>query len=212
MHTASRGSGSVRSNWSFGDLPDGDYQVFATWRIGSTYATNAPYLLYNGEQLVGSTRVNQRRMPSGVWDGTTHWQSLATVSVTGGRLVVVLTNAASGTVVSDAVRIERVPPSGATLVPPMIEPDAPVQWLAMSLASAHRATVPVQAPAAAQGSVPTTVPPNAPWWLLSASQQPDAAWHTEGLDLVSGDAGWIDSDDALQIAAVDALMQDLSPL
>jgi hypothetical protein len=108
IRTAAAGSGSAQSSWSFSSLPNGSYNVWATWKIGSTYATNATYSLYNGGQLANTTLVNERQTPSGLWDGTTNWQPLGTVAVTGGVLTVRLTNAANGQVVADAIRIEKL--------------------------------------------------------------------------------------------------------
>ena len=33
IRTATAGSGSVQSSWSFGNLPHGEYNVWATWKI-----------------------------------------------------------------------------------------------------------------------------------------------------------------------------------
>lgn len=113
MRTAKAGTGSIQSTWSFTSLPNGQYNVWGTWRIGSTYATNAPFSLYNGTQLVSTTQVNQRLTPAGLWDGTTNWKSLGTVTVSGGVLTVKLTNGANGLVVADAIRIEKILGSNA---------------------------------------------------------------------------------------------------
>ena len=144
IRTAAKGTGSVQSTWSLGSLPDGQYNVWATWKISSVYATNAPFTLHNGNQLVGTTLVNQRLTPSGLWDGTTHWQSLGVVNVSGGILNVKLSNAANGTVVADAVRIEKIgggnaalPGSVATVTQPSgLSRDELAFWLGTTLSSA----------------------------------------------------------------------------
>ena len=113
LRTAAAGTGSAQSTWSFTNLPAGQYNVYATWKISSVYATNAPFSLFDGSQLALTMQVNQRLTPAGLWDGTTNWQSLGTVTVTGGVLNVKLTNAANGQVVADAIRIEKVQSGGA---------------------------------------------------------------------------------------------------
>jgi len=111
--TALAGNGSVQSNWTFANVPNGTYQIWTTWKVNSQNATNAPFSLYDGTQLVSTVRKNQRETPS-IWDGTTFWESLGTITVTGGRLVVKLTNSANGHVVADAIRIQRLVPGGIT--------------------------------------------------------------------------------------------------
>jgi hypothetical protein len=104
---ANKGTGSIHSTWNFTNLPNGQYRVQATWRSVSTNATNAPFLLHNGNQLVSTVRVNERVNPNDQWDGG-WWENLGTVTVTGNRLMVKLTNSANGTIVADAIRIERI--------------------------------------------------------------------------------------------------------
>jgi hypothetical protein len=110
--TAPAGNGSSQSTWNFASVPNGVYQIWATWKISSVNATNAPFMLYDGTQLMGTVRKDQRQTPT-IYDGTTFWESLGTITVTGGRLVVKLTNSANGQVVGDAIRIQRIVPSGA---------------------------------------------------------------------------------------------------
>jgi len=119
--TAPAGNGSVQSSWSFASVPNGVYQIWATWKISSVNATNAPFLLYDGTQLMGTVRKDQRQTPA-TYDGTTFWESLGMITVTGGRLVVKLTNSANGQVMADAIRIQRVEPAGATSPPSTAAP------------------------------------------------------------------------------------------
>ena len=108
LFTAKSGTGSATSTWNFSAIPNGEYEVFATWRIGTANASNAPYTLYNGSQAVGTVRKDQRATPNDFWDGATLWESLGTVAITNGQLVVRLTNAADNQVVADAIRIGRL--------------------------------------------------------------------------------------------------------
>ena len=79
-----------------------------------TLATNAPYTVYDGTTLRGTTPVNQTLAPGDLFEpsdgpGGTGWKVLGTYNIVGNTLVVKLTDKANGYVVADAVRIERVP-------------------------------------------------------------------------------------------------------
>jgi hypothetical protein len=122
IQIASKGTGSTQSRWTFWSLPSGQYQIWATWKISSINATNAPYTIYDGPTALQTTRVNQRVPPSGLWADGALWKLLGTVTVNSGRLVVKLTNAANNQVVADAIRIESVP---APIAPALLPTDAP---------------------------------------------------------------------------------------
>jgi hypothetical protein len=102
---SAKGTGANYSNWSFTSLPSGTYQVYASWTGGATNATNAPFTLYNGSTPVTTVRMNQRFASTGLTADGASWKLLGTVTVTGGRLNVRLSNAADGFVLADAVRI-----------------------------------------------------------------------------------------------------------
>lgn len=104
---AAKGTGASSSTWSFTNLPNGVYQVYGTWSGASTHATNAPFTLYNGSTPVATVKMNQRVASSGASADGANWKPLGTVTVTGGRLNVRLSNAADGQVVADAIRIVR---------------------------------------------------------------------------------------------------------
>jgi hypothetical protein len=87
--------------------------VATTWVANpKSGAKNAPFTPFNGDSPApfSPRSVNQRAAPSemrdenGVW-----WNSLGTVDVTGNILRVKLTDRSDGTVIADAVRIERIP-------------------------------------------------------------------------------------------------------
>jgi phosphodiesterase/alkaline phosphatase D-like protein len=127
---ASKGSGSTSSTWSFNGLPAGEYQVWVTWRISSTHATNSPFSIYDGGVLRKTTRLNQRLTPSDLSANGALWKQLGTVTVNSGRIVVRLSNAANGSVVADAVRVEQVrafapAPLHAAAPPPPVAQPAP---------------------------------------------------------------------------------------
>lgn len=108
FHTANKGNGAVNTTWSFGNLPDGTYRVWTTWVASGSNATNSPFTLFAGNQAVKTIKINQRVAPSGLSADGSSWKLLGTVTVAGGQLSVKLTNAANGTVMADAVRVERV--------------------------------------------------------------------------------------------------------
>lgn len=106
IHYAIRGNGSATATWNFTGLPAGTYRVYATYPANRSYASNAPFHVYNGSQLVGSRTVNQEVPPTTVIDGS-RYLLLGSYAITGNQLVVRLTNAANQYVVADAIRIEQ---------------------------------------------------------------------------------------------------------
>jgi HYDIN/CFA65/VesB-like, Ig-like domain len=215
LYTASAGNGSVYSTWTFSGLPTGSYRVQATWRIATNNATNAPYTLYNGSQAVGTAKVNQQLTPSGLWDGTTHWQNLGTVAVSGGQLMVKLTNAANGTVVADAIRIERIFTSSAALpdgvtstysVQPASDQNADA-WLSTALASAGQNVPdsPALAPATSTSSAANSSPAlaEALWAGNSGGEfEPEGQLLADVLDLLGQARAASDGDGPLDLIAV----------
>jgi hypothetical protein len=106
--TALAGTGSTTATWSFVVAP-GTYRVSATWTTDPSRATNAPFNVYQGGNLVGSFAVDEQDAPSTFIDAGAAWQDLGgPVTVTGNTLVVTLSNNANGTVDADAIRIERL--------------------------------------------------------------------------------------------------------
>jgi hypothetical protein len=104
------GNGSSQATWTFGNLTAGNYVVETTWTAYSNRASNAPYAIYDGSNLIDSVAVNQLLAPVGYTDpDRTPWQSLGTVKVVSGKLIVTLNNNANGRVEADAVRIEPLP-------------------------------------------------------------------------------------------------------
>ena len=116
IHRIKKGNGSIQSNWTFNDLVDGNYWVWASWTANRTNATNAPFTVYDDTQAVSTWRVDQRPASSGFNADGTSWYYLGTVTIHSGTMVVRLTNAANGYVIADAVRMDKVfDVSGATL-------------------------------------------------------------------------------------------------
>jgi subtilisin family serine protease len=104
------GTGGNTATWQAGSLTAGYYTVQATWNGDSNHAPNAPYTIYDGTTLLQTVRVDQRANPSGTVVGGVAFQNLATIQLTGSTLRVVLSDAANGYVVADAVRLVPLPP------------------------------------------------------------------------------------------------------
>ena len=106
--TGSNNGNSVAS-WTFDDLEPGRYRVSATWEpYANGRASDAPYQIYAGSELLSTVRVDQRPAPAGFSDAGATWQQIGgDFYVGGGSLVVQLSNQANGFVVADAVRLER---------------------------------------------------------------------------------------------------------
>ena len=99
------GTGTGTATWAFGGILPGQYQVFARWIAFSTFASNAPYTVFDGSTSQGTVRVNQQLLPTGDSSNGVVWQSLGTYNNTTGTLKVQLGDNANGYVISDAIRI-----------------------------------------------------------------------------------------------------------
>ena len=104
------GDGSTTATWTFAVAP-GRYRVSATWTTYTNRATNAPFMVLDAAPLPSATvAVNQQLMPSGLVDAGANWQDLAgPYQVSGGTLVVRLSNNANGKLNADAIRIQQLP-------------------------------------------------------------------------------------------------------
>jgi hypothetical protein len=101
------GDGGNVARWEF-DVPDGDYSVATTWIEYPNRATNAPFSVFDGNQLLDTVLVNQQTAPNDFVDDEISWHSLGQFSIDTGTLVVELSNDANDFVIADAVRIEQV--------------------------------------------------------------------------------------------------------
>jgi uncharacterized protein (DUF1800 family) len=105
----STGKGANRASWTFTGLKPGLYQVSATWPADPGGATNAQFAIWSGKQAFPAVTVNQQAPPSDFTDAGTTWKNLGTpIFVRSDTVVVQLSDRANGTVVADAVRIDRV--------------------------------------------------------------------------------------------------------
>jgi uncharacterized protein (DUF1800 family) len=120
IHVAAAGTGTQIATWTFSGFEPGAYRVSATWPGGGTAAgTNATYAIYDPNiatpslQLLGTVSVSQQADSAGFTDAGSTWQDLGVFNISGSAtggptLVVQLTDNANGTVIADAIRIERV--------------------------------------------------------------------------------------------------------
>jgi hypothetical protein len=110
------GSGAA-STWTFTGLAPGQYRVAATWTGSALNATDAPFTISDGSRALSTVRVNQQRAASTFTDGGASWQNLGTVSISGNTLTVRLGSSATGRVMADAIRLERVYATSGGTVP-----------------------------------------------------------------------------------------------
>ncbi len=121
QYVAAAGQGNSKAFWEFNVTP-GIYQVSASWMPDATNgATDAPFSVYNhgvpavilddgSARVVGKTTVDQRQAPVGdVMIGNHSFEHLGIpVVIHGNDLTVQLSNASSGSVMADAVCIQRL--------------------------------------------------------------------------------------------------------
>ncbi len=110
-HHNLKNTGSAEASWTFTGLDDGHYRVSATWREKYNRATDTPYTIDDGSgDILANVTIDQKVRPDDLNEDGTKWEDLATVTVTGGMLVVTVNESPGGTglVIADAVRIQRV--------------------------------------------------------------------------------------------------------
>lgn len=110
-HVRSLGGNGNVATWDLSglNLSDGLYQVATVWAAGGDRVTDANYTI--SADAVTPVSVNQQLAPVGFTSDGSTWQELATVSVTGGSLVVTLDDTLSDpglVVIADAIRVQRV--------------------------------------------------------------------------------------------------------
>jgi len=103
MHAPGNGSGTA--TWTFNNVAPGQYQVFARWVAFNTFASNAPYTVFDGSANLGTVLVNQQVAPAGDTSNGVVWQSLGTFNSVNRTLKVQLSDNANGMLIADAVRI-----------------------------------------------------------------------------------------------------------
>jgi hypothetical protein len=102
------GSGSETASWTFSALPAGTYRVSVTYREKYNRATDAPYTVYDGVTSRGTVDVNQQIAESDrAYDGVM-WHDLGTFVISGGTLLIELSDNADGAVTADGVLIQQI--------------------------------------------------------------------------------------------------------
>ncbi|MDA1013984.1 MAG: tandem-95 repeat protein, partial [Planctomycetota bacterium] len=96
-----------KAQWSFTDLPDGEYEVYATWHKHHDHATDATYEIKHAK-ATDKVAVNQRFDPDSLTLGGQVWEKLGTFTPVKGELLVSLLGEGDGTVVADAVMLRAV--------------------------------------------------------------------------------------------------------
>ena len=82
-----------------------------TWREKSNRATDALYSIEDATATtLAATTIDQQVAPNDRTESGALWEDLATVNITGGALIVKLTESAgaTGQIIADAVRIEKL--------------------------------------------------------------------------------------------------------
>ena len=60
------GSGEATAQWAFEGLPDGYYRVCINWSAAADQASNAPFSIYDGTELIGQVDGGSARRASGL--------------------------------------------------------------------------------------------------------------------------------------------------
>ena len=104
---ANSGTGTNTASWAF-DVTPGQYQVAATWKTHSNRSTAAPYTVFNNTAPILTATADQSVAAAGIDDDGSSFAPLGIFNISSDRLVVTLTDNASGLVIADAIRIERI--------------------------------------------------------------------------------------------------------
>jgi hypothetical protein len=103
------GATTRSATYTFSGLTSGAiYMVGTTWTAFSNRSTAAPYTIDWGGGSPTTVTVNQQQAPNDFSDQGASWETLGTFTLSGTTLTVTISGAASGNVIADAVRIERV--------------------------------------------------------------------------------------------------------
>jgi hypothetical protein len=87
----------------------GQYRVSATWTPHPNRATNSPFTILDGVNVVSTVAINQEQAPNDFHEASSFWEDLGgPYLITSNSLQVRLSDAANQIVVADAIRIERL--------------------------------------------------------------------------------------------------------
>lgn len=185
-HVAAKGTGTSTATYTFTDLPNGTYQIAATWPASRSYATDAPYTFQDGTRLLGSARVNQENSSTGLTDAGSNWKILGTFTVTSGTLVVTLTNRANDQVIADAIRVQQVFTSSAarSALPDDVASDTSSYLASDTSVAFAPAIAAASSSSSTYSSGNTRSTSETPAYLASYDLAPEYALLGETLDLV----------------------------
>ncbi|MBI1335499.1 MAG: choice-of-anchor D domain-containing protein [Phycisphaera sp.] len=107
------GKGANVASWTLTGLQPGSYRVSATWRGDWNRATDTPFAVYDGSNLLTNVRVNQELNPNSLVDKGLNWGDLGggVFDVTSGTLTVRISDDANEYVDADAIRVEYLGPA-----------------------------------------------------------------------------------------------------
>ena len=96
----------AESSWVFPVNSGQSYTVSVTYTEHENRATNAPFRIEDGINILWSGAVNQQQAPSDFTESGVGWKNLSTVTPGSDFLITLLQNdVANGYVIADAVRI-----------------------------------------------------------------------------------------------------------
>lgn len=110
-HNAQYGPAGGEATWTFTELPAGEYQVAAHWdhKYNNNYNDQAAaFTILDGTAAVGTATVNQKNVPNEFEADGYFWNTLETVDISSGTLVVKLERGPvlGRSTVADAIRIQ----------------------------------------------------------------------------------------------------------
>ena len=106
VHFSELGNGGDVATWTFNVTP-GVYRVSATWSDHPNRATDAPFMVLDGNSTLATVVIDQEFAPDVLFDQDVWWEDLGgPYTITSNTLVVRLTDDANEWVIADAVRIE----------------------------------------------------------------------------------------------------------
>ena len=109
VREAAAGGTSKTATYTFSNLTvGGQYRLAATWTPFGNRTTAAPFFVSGAIENPTTVQFNQRLAPRDFYDQGLYWNQLGTFRATGDSLTVTLTSVSDGTVIADAMRIERL--------------------------------------------------------------------------------------------------------
>ena len=109
VREAAAGGSSETMTYTFSNLTlGGQYRLAATWTPFGNRTTAAPFIVSGAIENPTTVTFNQRVAPREFYDRGFYWNQLGTFRATGNHLTVTLVGVNDGTVIADAIRIERL--------------------------------------------------------------------------------------------------------